>query len=143
MEGRKKVGMALIPKAKMKSSDVHTPTPWELHDIAPDDPDWEAFEIWAKKKLIGNGAGRAAMRVFGKTNAEFIVRACNAHEELLAILTELSGETTVSQEARERALAAIAHATSIATRGRADRVPQDDRAKSLAKQAARAAQKLS
>ena len=103
--------MARTPRSK-KTSNVHTPIPWELHDIAPDDPEWEAFEIWARKKLIGNGAGSAAMRVFGKKNAAFIVRACNAHEDLLAVLSELSGESGIPPEARERALAAIARATA-------------------------------
>jgi hypothetical protein len=103
--------MARSPGSK-RAPEAHAPTPWELLDIAPDDPEWEAFEIWARKKLIGNGAGRAATRVFGKTNAAFIVRACNAYEDLLGVLLELSAESGIPPEVRERALAAIARAAA-------------------------------
>ena len=67
----------------------HTPTPWKLDDIAPHDPKWEAFEIWnekATREMIANGAGRANIRVFGKANAAFIVRAVNAHDGLVKAL---------------------------------------------------------
>lgn len=70
----------------------HTPTPWKLEEIAPDDPAWEAFEIWsatASAKMIANGSGTANMRVFGHGNAAFIVRAANSHEALVKALKEL------------------------------------------------------
>lgn len=69
---------------------MRTPTPWKLHEVDPDDPDWGAFELWhegATDEMIVNGAGEAGMRVFGMANAAFIVKAANAHDMLVETLT--------------------------------------------------------
>ncbi len=68
---------------------VHTKLPWKLEEIAPDDPAWEAFEIWselASAKMVANGSGTANMRVFGRNNAALIVRSVNSLPALVAAL---------------------------------------------------------
>jgi hypothetical protein len=68
----------------------HTATPWQVHDncgrkgeigiLADDAPCLIA--------IMANG-GRGEWPIEAKANAEFIVRAVNAHDDLLAALTEL------------------------------------------------------
>lgn len=51
------------PQAKRDLMGDHTPTPW---------------------KLEGKGKGRTGAYTFSHTDAAFIVRACNAHYQLVA-----------------------------------------------------------
>ena len=60
----------------MKSK--HTPTPWKIVPI------WEAFIVEGKKKeKLFFQVGNYDVPACSKTNAAFIVQACNSHEELL------------------------------------------------------------
>lgn len=54
---------------------LHTATPWTVQRIDADDSGWTACEIVSGERFV-------ATHVCNKDDAEFIVRACNAHEEL-------------------------------------------------------------
>ena len=100
----------------------HSPTPWRLHvgkhgecSVWPDDKQMAICALNIEPKL-GIGAAEA------RANAEFIVRACNAHDDLLAGLESLlfrfelvcgddSGIDPADQKRIDTARAAIAKAT--------------------------------
>lgn len=66
---------------------THTPTPWKLengHSIIADHP-FKGAPVATTYKLADNG--RAQQQIPQEANASFIVRACNAHDELLAAAT--------------------------------------------------------
>jgi hypothetical protein len=84
----------------------HCPLPWSIDgpydnsvDVEAADGAWVA-EVFDAKVADGYG------------NAEFIVRACNSHYELLEALRDLLRDTGLN--ARDAALAAIAKATGTA-----------------------------
>lgn len=63
----------------------HTPTPWKV--VAVDPNIWGGLIEAANGKNVALYYADKDMAVGllqGKANAEFTVRACNAHEELLA-----------------------------------------------------------
>jgi hypothetical protein len=73
----------------------HTPTPWPKpeygNDVGPNDEGfWEFWEI--------DGVGRFDI----EANAAFIVRACNAHDQLVTALTDcvavIVGDTSGPQQ---------------------------------------------
>lgn len=82
------------------SDNQHTPTPWELSEIRmsgtkirplPEEPIY-AIEIYAPESKVP-GYHRLMTFTFTSENkaevlatAKFIVRACNAHDELVALL---------------------------------------------------------
>lgn len=53
---------------------------WTSEEIAPDDPEWGACEVWAGSEVV-------ATHVFGRENAAFIA-ACNP-EAIIALLAEI------------------------------------------------------
>lgn len=75
----------------------HTPTPWTF------DEHGGTFYVWGPGQAMVTdgdvdegyvarmrGVGRGATVEEQRANAEFIVRACNAHEELLQALREIA-----------------------------------------------------
>ncbi len=64
----------------------HTPVPWEIgydNDVGPDDEGfWEWLTAGPARLDYTSGKEEEA-----KANAEFIVRACNCHAELLEALS--------------------------------------------------------
>lgn len=82
----------------MTTETKHTPTPWEVHDHK--DARHHEFAIIAREALDQQGElGVKVASVWGskrghcsaetsKANAAFIVRACNAHDELLELAAE-------------------------------------------------------
>jgi hypothetical protein len=66
------------------TSNKHTPLPWRFGDNVGKRPTWEYVEGQDGQAicLIGQTSD-------GEANAAFIVRACNAHEDLVAALSEL------------------------------------------------------
>jgi hypothetical protein len=103
----------------------HTPLPWAWEWIAEKSNEWAVGQAWhedgtpiagripdgawiedtvIERRLVGmNESGHASA-----ADAEFIVRACNAHDELLAALKKLSVEVsgllgTIEREMREAA----------------------------------------
>jgi hypothetical protein len=90
---------------------THTPGPWKVYEIAPDDPKWEAFEIWNEKasaKMIANGAGYASMRVFGRANAHLVAAAPDLLKALESFVDMASTDDV--NAIIEQATAAIAKA---------------------------------
>lgn len=86
--------------AKEKSQ--HTPTPWV------------AVEKEGRRTLLVSGGPRFTGETIGaidrKENAAFIVRAVNAHEELLEVLYWLLGNSKAGGAQAERISQAIAKA---------------------------------
>jgi len=79
------------------SESKHTPTPWAFRKAkAPIDGEFD-FGIYATidgmPKIIAEAFGRAGkdIRPDAEANAAFIVRAVNAHEDLLGALLLLTG----------------------------------------------------
>ena len=73
----------------MKTKTEHTPTPWEFQDIY-DKGVFIQTTKGAIRQVIaevfdGSDTGGEKNQL---ANAEFITRACNAHEEILACLKE-------------------------------------------------------
>ena len=56
----------------------HTPTPWQA-------PETISFYILGASEL-----GQFVANASTKANADFIVRACNAHDELVAALSQIA-----------------------------------------------------
>ncbi len=65
---------------KTKPEATHTPTPWKFESAST------SFTNRGSEQLLWNGDGMAIGRAVNPTQATFIVRAVNAHEELLAML---------------------------------------------------------
>ncbi len=100
----------------------HTPTPWTLdtHKYTDDGNKCRTFVIHGKDYAIGRIQGPFA--VIGKdaekeANAAFIVRACNAHDELVRALetaetyfNEYAAETPASAHTLHHVRAALAKA---------------------------------
>lgn len=65
----------------------HTPTPW----VADDDEGFSSWKIWEGYAPSGHGQpGRIIAEIphddsIAEIDAEFIVRACNSHDALLAV----------------------------------------------------------
>ena len=82
----------------------HTPRPWTISERRSIGSE---YVITAPGAIIG--------RICSEANARFVVRACNAHDELLDALKTLCAPTIVRPvgfgERYERAEAAIAKAT--------------------------------
>lgn len=75
----------------MASADIlraaHTPTPW---DLLSSDPIWfVSLKDGKQEYFIGHCYGGAEPDVSGRSNAAFIVRACNAHYQMLEALKAL------------------------------------------------------
>lgn len=108
---------------------MHTPTPWETLagndtlDIGPSNnhavlmvhndqgPDCETFD----------DGGKPSAQV--SANAEFIVRACNAHDGLLGLIRDIVDEATASLPPTERLgriLTAIAECPSYCDAAKAE-----------------------
>jgi hypothetical protein len=83
--------MSTAPKSNRTT---HTPGPWKAGEAA-----WfrgrANDDTESGKRPITSGAHGVIANVYGSANAEFIVRACNAHDELLAALKELRAAITV------------------------------------------------
>ena len=91
----------------------HTPTPWAFHETVP-------RTIRLKRKLWQVGGGpdnKGVALVFGddEANAEFIVRACNCHEEMLKQLDDAFAWLMEIAQFNE-----AAHAALVQTRGDRD-----------------------
>ncbi len=90
----------------------HTPTPWE---IAPAPDDAESLDIVSEYKV--EGFGPSANWIAGcdlqgdpeenRANAEFIVRACNSHEELLEALLRIQDQSACGDPQQEAVLYSI------------------------------------
>lgn len=99
----------------------HTQTPWRVTDGTTIKED--SRPISEDGVLIASACGYSNSGFFpsdeeGLANAEFIVRACNAHDELVAALQRfvaVYGDTFVPNKGEvgpyEQAMAAIANAT--------------------------------
>jgi hypothetical protein len=100
----------------------HTPIPWHVHGegYVPQPGAEKLYSIaWSNDgELVAEG-------VYGKENAAFIVRACNAHEELEAALNEalevitaqlVHGEVSVEgwQETHDQIVDALSKAEAAA-----------------------------
>lgn len=73
----------------------HTPTPWRLGDPTPESQSGIVASVYTCEPdpwHIADVSGRPddPAPVCGRGNAEFIVRACNSHAALVAILTKLA-----------------------------------------------------
>lgn len=90
----------------------HTPTPWHInHDrneqpniYGPTNDDWVAV---CPHQCVQQ------LQVIANANAEFIVRACNAHDELLEALKSASAaacDAYCEREVDEHGYAEVAHA---------------------------------
>lgn len=96
----------------MTSIEKHTPTPWH-----PDPDGYEEY-IWGPEdqmiaQLRGHGAGLPQ-----RTNAEFIVRAANAHDALLAACKQVSSELVNGQNVPSlKAMDMIESAIALAEKG--------------------------
>jgi hypothetical protein len=66
----------------MKAATVeHTPTPWEVHEVE------DSGEVVSRgmRQVGGKGINKGEeFELFDKADADFIVRAVNAHDDLLA-----------------------------------------------------------
>jgi hypothetical protein len=84
--------MTTLPTTRLKPTRGHSETPWEAirQFTVNGDMDHLHYEI----RPVGWGAGRIAIVTEGnadpKPNAEFIVRACNTHERLMALARDLA-----------------------------------------------------
>ena len=67
----------------------HTPVPWLVHEWGKGCTIVEAQVRVTEKPGILMQGQRALAKELTRANAEFIVRACNAHDELLAALERL------------------------------------------------------
>lgn len=63
-------------------SDRHTAGPWTYREIDPEDKSWGACEILSGDNFVST-------HVCSVENAAFIVRACNAHADLVRALKGL------------------------------------------------------
>ncbi|MBN5087663.1 hypothetical protein JY460_06040 [Stenotrophomonas maltophilia] len=66
-------------------SGKHTPGPWVAYEIAPDDPDWGACEIWPAENDREDEEGTVkpvATMVMGVENARLIAAAPEMFEAL-------------------------------------------------------------
>ncbi len=84
---------------------THTPTPWKLqhyigHEGYIDNQDRECYagRIVADNDYVIWAGPFSFWSLHNPDNAEFIVRACNSHDELLEALEEL---VTMVEHARE------------------------------------------
>jgi len=88
---------------------MHTPTPWKI------DSSDSQFHPAIRSENEDHIATVACEDAEGRANAEFLVRACNVHEELLEALQnwfECADEHDIPCRCgRDRARAAIAKAT--------------------------------
>ena len=105
--------------AKVEKAEVqHTPGPWTIWPDADSDqlavgPERGGVAICDVVITNGIGVNTESTRATGYANADFICRACNCHDDLLAALKELHnayGAHTGIWEAMEQARAAIAKA---------------------------------
>lgn len=108
------------------TSPLNVPTPWfATRAKHPVDGEYDfaiGAEINGERRCIAETFGRAAETVFlnAEQHAAFIVRACNAHDDLLEALTMVrdadegckrDGLSTIPDMARAKIDAAIAKAT--------------------------------
>lgn len=99
---------------------THTPGPWEIDEESEDNAGQTALSITSDNRpgyICGiHCAEGVELDVIDRANAAFIVRACNAHGELVKALkmilkTHDPIETDeIMEDAREQARAAIAKA---------------------------------
>ena len=93
----------------------HTPVPWHTSEGM-------SFYVFAHGSLAeqaGVEHGPFVCNASTQANAEFIVRACNAHDDMLAALqlinVDKDGDGFVCREAMDEILAVIAQATGKTT----------------------------
>lgn len=72
----------------------HTPGPWKVANNGISGKKTATFRIWRNDPLQADGENKGyaciAPHVHGEANAAFIVRACNAHDDLLAALERIA-----------------------------------------------------
>jgi hypothetical protein len=71
------------------SEDKHSPLPWSVGAVTAQDNRIRIFEIGDAHILPPEGNVGPIALAAGKTNAEFIVRAVNHHDELVSALEKL------------------------------------------------------
>lgn len=69
----------------------HTPTPWA---VTSDSTQWHYIHGTEGAGIIAEVHKRSNVNNEGLANAAFIVKACNAHEDLVAILTEARNQAS-------------------------------------------------
>lgn len=93
------------------SESKHTPTPWRISGTS-------SHRVTGKHGVLancGNDSTHSAVEDQCAANAAFIVRACNAHEELLEALQKIATcESQAPGDVVDIARAAIAKARSEA-----------------------------
>ncbi|MFG1413416.1 hypothetical protein V5G24_20100 [Xanthobacter sp. VTT E-85241] len=109
--------------SEKKDGGAHTSTPWDFCDEATENDNFARtiygprgdYDALAIARVDQNGA---------HNDAEFIVRACNAHDDLVAALRDLvieSGGSAIPNSsltaARDRAIVALAALSSYRKQG--------------------------
>lgn len=108
--GRSDLGTAASPQL---SHVAHTATPWKLNAKYVRDEDCIYIESENADRSIGQTSAVATVFNDGDNaaaNAAFIVRACNAHGDLVKALKSVAEDRHACAVMKMRALAAIAKA---------------------------------
>ena len=105
----------------MNAPDQSTPLPWRVHishrnlrrwphDMSDADTGIEILSDLhgGYQTVVGHVNCQPWIRILSKENAEFICRAVNCHQDLVTVLCEIYADTTLRQDIREKAFAAIA-----------------------------------
>jgi len=87
----------------------HTALPWEEHDYYVSDKDGNTIA------LTDNGDPEKFE--IHQANAEFIVRACNSHYDLLEALKTLSGQESLTYKEYNQAIIQAQQTLAKATKG--------------------------
>jgi hypothetical protein len=85
----------------------HTPTPWGYdlnHTIAAVLPDDEEWGVTVCQVAGEYGIGRGKVSEEDKANAEFIVRACNSHDDMLKALEAIEASGVLFAWANEKGI---------------------------------------
>lgn len=87
----------------------HTATPWEAKQLLNSEHFVLRWSDYTKPGVYQRRVDLDGDGKFSKENAEFIVTACNAHDDLIAALTSIL-EKTIDSDSRKCARAALAKA---------------------------------
>lgn len=87
----------------------HTPTPWVYEHRSGDHPEnsnggWGAIGLWGAdhNQVLGTDVGwDGGFREPSDEDAAFIVHACNAHDELVAVLKDIIADVPTDMEGRD------------------------------------------